>query len=411
MVRHARRGFTLVELLVVIAIISLLIAMLLPAIQAARESGRRAACSSNLKQFATAVHVFHERHNSMPTYQGWFPGEGSYGKGAYGSWYVHLMPVMEQQIAYQKLWDSQAASYNAEGEWRIKYTFGRAKIATNPGEPGQVCKQKIYYDPECPSGSSYSCKSVSGGGNTPHNGHNYEYTTQDCGCWGSDGQKQGSGSTPSPAYYEIDVSCDTPVWQNAGLAIAEVNFPSGVLFCGSDPSPPEQTYRWSYNTDYALSNYQANFNVFARGKKYDSNKPQGFGAISDGLSQTILFAEGHRQCDRASDRGVRMAVYADLWHHNFGVNWHKEANTLMFQDRPTPQRCDNWRVQANHGGALLVALGDGSVRGISSKISRRELSDPDNPPLGGSPDYGLGNPPGNWDRLMLPDDGGGANFE
>ncbi len=46
MVRHARKGFTLVELLVVVAIISLLIAMLLPAIQAARESGRRAACSS-----------------------------------------------------------------------------------------------------------------------------------------------------------------------------------------------------------------------------------------------------------------------------------------------------------------------------------------------------------------------------
>jgi prepilin-type N-terminal cleavage/methylation domain-containing protein/prepilin-type processing-associated H-X9-DG protein len=97
MLRKSRKGFTLVELLVVIAIIGILIALLLPAVQAAREAARRMQCTNNLKQLALACHNYHDSHKVLPAL-------GMRGMGQNGGWrysgFIGLLPYIEQTAMY-----------------------------------------------------------------------------------------------------------------------------------------------------------------------------------------------------------------------------------------------------------------------------------------------------------------------
>jgi prepilin-type N-terminal cleavage/methylation domain-containing protein len=98
--RTAATGFTLVELLVVIAIIGTLMALLLPAVQMARESARRTSCVSNLRQIGAAVQMYHDQHNSFP------PGGVSPGPccavESYTSWTIQILPFLEQKALYDQ---------------------------------------------------------------------------------------------------------------------------------------------------------------------------------------------------------------------------------------------------------------------------------------------------------------------
>jgi prepilin-type N-terminal cleavage/methylation domain-containing protein/prepilin-type processing-associated H-X9-DG protein len=93
-----RRGFTLVELLVVIAIIGVLVALLLPAIQAAREAARRTSCSNNLKNLGIAVLNFHDSHRKLPTSN---RAAGATNSPRY-AWCTLMLPYFEEQNTYDQ---------------------------------------------------------------------------------------------------------------------------------------------------------------------------------------------------------------------------------------------------------------------------------------------------------------------
>jgi prepilin-type N-terminal cleavage/methylation domain-containing protein/prepilin-type processing-associated H-X9-DG protein len=120
-------AFTLVELLVVIAIIGILVALLLPAVQAAREAARRTQCINQLKQAGIAFHNHHDTLGYFPS-GGWgwwwigFPEQG-YGKNQSGSWLYSVLPFMEQQALHDLGSGAPAASMRTYARDRVQAPF------------------------------------------------------------------------------------------------------------------------------------------------------------------------------------------------------------------------------------------------------------------------------------------------
>lgn len=136
MKNNRRQGFTLIELLVVIAIIGVLVALLLPAVQQAREAARRTQCKNNLKQLGLACHNYHDTHQRFPSAGGWYasyPGGGT-GVGWGPSQYVALLPFMDQAPLFNG-WN-----FNTVGGMDPGFNnFGNVTLASNASLPWANC--------------------------------------------------------------------------------------------------------------------------------------------------------------------------------------------------------------------------------------------------------------------------------
>ncbi len=123
-----RRGFSLVELLVVIAIIALLVGLLLPAVQAARESARRAQCSNNLKQIGLGIHNFHEAQHYLPSSVRPF-----LSNTVRAGVFVRLLPFIDQK----SLWDQYDTSVTWSNPNNLPVSSLRISTYECPSAPKQ----------------------------------------------------------------------------------------------------------------------------------------------------------------------------------------------------------------------------------------------------------------------------------
>ncbi len=118
------QGFTLVELLVVIAIIGVMVGLLLPAVQAAREAARRMSCGNNFKQIGLGLHNYHAAYNTLPRQRGgtfdptngWSPSWSDNHNHKNLSWLVGILPFVEQQALWESI--SSPSTQNADNTSR-----------------------------------------------------------------------------------------------------------------------------------------------------------------------------------------------------------------------------------------------------------------------------------------------------
>jgi len=307
--RESLRGFTLVELLVVIAIIGVLVALLLPAVQAAREAARRMRCGNNLKQLALGVHNYHDTFKVFPSsvygYKACDPGAGQTPDPqplAVTGW-VGALPFVEQA--------------NISGSYDFRQTATHAISAATGGNP-----------------NPYMGDAVNSG-----NGKFFAQRLAIFIC----------PSDPNEPFLPVD-STFYSIKVGSGLKASRINYDFGTncsVICNFWKSlRPEQR------------------NMFGE------NSNTRFADITDGTTNSIMLAETTRDVVNGDGnswgfRGwVMNGVDASCTQQNGrGINILDRGPTRPLR---IPGQLGSWSwVGSNHPNGAMIALGDCSVRFIS----------------------------------------------
>ncbi|MDO4576444.1 MAG: DUF1559 domain-containing protein [Planctomycetia bacterium] len=329
---HPGPGFTLVELLVVIAIIGMLVGLLLPAVQQAREAARQMQCNNHLRQLALAAHNIESSMRTFPS-AGWgmkWMGdpEGGMSWGQPGGWYYALLPALEQNALFQLPADGQL-----------------------PENPGTTQRENAVTVMQTPV-SVFNCPSR----RPPQLVGIYAYTMYN------------SGNQPEQAMKGDYVA-------NQGAYNSGSGYPSPV---GGPTTTDAAAMRKKEKNwpDYA-SSYTGVCYMFSK---------VAIGQIRDGLSNTILYGEKgidpsfytdyqfgsatswpDDNCDFAGDQHAKTIRSTYGGSYKDGV-FQENTVRLPRQDRLGYTAC-NQSFGSAHAGAFGIALCDGSVHRLAYSVS------------------------------------------
>lgn len=310
------RGFTLVELLVVIAIIGILIALLLPAVQAAREAARRTQCSNHLKQLGLAAHNVMDASGHFPT-NGWGwnwlgDSDRGFGRRQPGGWIYNLLPFIEQQAVHDLQKGKTGAARDQAG----------------------ADLQKIPI-------AGYNC---------PSRRRPTLYA------WGSGGRP--NGSTP----ITVDKCARSDYAANGGPDVYDGT--SGFSSSLPNNGPTSLAVGDAANAEFDKISAACKGVIFPGSEITTA-------AVRDGTTNTYLFGEKYLSPDNyetGSDAGDNESMYIgdneDItrWVGNEGSN----SALSPQQDRIGYSNSSIWG--GSHPGTFLMVFCDGSVQGIAFDI-------------------------------------------
>jgi len=335
------KGFTLIELLVVIAIIAILVALLLPAVQQAREAARRTQCKNNLKQLGLACHNYHDVYNQFP--MNWYNGQNdqqgdpsnpNYRNGSW-PWTVMALPYMEQAPLYQQI----ATYFSSPAGSTPVPNCGMGYATSIGGIPApRTLAQMSIATFVCPSNDQPKIRRD-------------QLIEIDNGGWGTAPYQGNAGGLD----YVGNLGHIWGGWKDCPTT---PTFPaSDNRFARGSAGTPWVSERW--NND----NPSINGVFMYRGSR-------GIHEITDGTSNTVLLFESMHW--KASSSGLnRDAKFDANWASPLGavnsmLNTINMTNKAWLPGDENDPRCSS--PSSNHTGGCQVVLCDGSVRFISENI-------------------------------------------
>ncbi len=307
-----RLGFTLVELLVVIAIIGILIALLLPAVQAAREAARRSQCSNNLKQIGLALHNYLDTNRCFPAGAYFYSGaaEPTGWRDHRGSIFLRILPHIEQPGVYAAI------------DFRIGTDF-----QTMPDPPKPEIRAVRIPTLICPTDGNTISTEVSSESSWDRNGPR----------WRSN-YYPNMGPTDSISNNSSCACPEFPLWKSYS--------------------------RSGTNSDNPAGPFSRNHNKFVCS----------LGDVPDGLSNTIFIGEVRSDCSGHGQLGWHHSNKWGGFTQipiNYDSCYHSVADAAAAGKTPCAAWC-NWNTEvgfkSKHPGGAEFLFGDGAVRFVGQTI-------------------------------------------